>query len=165
MSSQDRKDADRAREATEQRMMGVARNFDKVMGDLTLKDRKVEKGCEEKSPNLDPHPADAPEVNCKVKIVSTYSARLSPSAVVCTARKHPEVIKWSPPKHGVCGEADYVIGDTHLIEKYRIHNARLNWTPKKPGIFTLEQSEDYFYCEKSDDDKQYCHEGDWSPSR
>ncbi|MGW8399102.1 hypothetical protein ACWGLP_20860 [Streptomyces lydicus] len=164
MSAQDREDANRAEEVTEKRMMGVAENFDKAIDGLALKDRTVEKGCEEKAPNLDPNPADAPEVNCNVKITSTYSTRLSPAEVVCAARKHPEVVKWSPPKHGVCGEADYMIGDTHLIEKYRMHNVRLNWTPKKPGLFTLEQSEDYFYCEKSDDDKQYCHEGDWSPS-
>lgn len=156
MSAQDRKDANRAEEVTEKRMRGVAENFDKTIDGLALKDRAVEKGCEEKTPNLDPKPADAPEVNCEVKITSTYSTRLSPAEVVCTARKHPEVIKWSPPKHGACSEADHVIGDTHFIEKYRMHNVSLNWTPKKPGLFTLDQSEDYFYCEKSDDDKQYC---------
>ncbi|MER6307661.1 hypothetical protein [Streptomyces sp. NPDC001657] len=130
MSAQDRKDANRAEEVTEKRMMGVAENFDKAIDGLALKDRTVEKGCEEKAPNLDPNPADAPEVNCKVKITSTYSTRLSPAEVVCAARKHPEVVKWSPPKHGVCGEADYVSGDTHLIETYRMHNVSLNWTPR-----------------------------------
>ncbi|MFI0156643.1 hypothetical protein [Streptomyces lydicus] len=60
MSSQDRKDANRVEEVTERRMMGVAKNFDKVIDGLALKDRKVGKGCEEKPPNLDPHSADAP---------------------------------------------------------------------------------------------------------
>ncbi|MFI0226388.1 hypothetical protein [Streptomyces lydicus] len=165
MSSQDRKDANRAEEVTEKRMMGVAKNFDKAIHGLALKDRKVDKGCEEKPPNLDPHPADAPEVNCKVKIISTYSTRLRPDEVVCAVRKHPEVIKWSSPKRNVCGDPDDVIGDTYLIQKYRIHNVMLKWSPKKSGEFVLEQSEGYFYCEKGDDDKQYCHEGDWDVVR
>jgi hypothetical protein len=165
LSSQDRKDAHRAEEVTEKRMMGVVKSFDKAIDGLALKDRKVEKGCEEKPPNLDPHPADAPEVNCKVKIVSTYSTSRSPAEVVCAARKHPEVIRWSSPKRGACGDPDDVIGDTHLIQKYRIHNVMLKWSPKKSGEFVLEQSEGYFYCEKSDGDKEYCHEGDWDVVR
>ncbi|TJZ49454.1 hypothetical protein FCH28_24370 [Streptomyces piniterrae] len=80
--------------------------------------------------------------------------------------KHPEGIRWSSPKRGACGDPDDVIGDTHLIQKYCIHNAILKWTPKEPGEFILEQSEGYFYCEKGDDDKQkYCHEGDWDVVR
>ncbi|MFJ5804432.1 hypothetical protein [Streptomyces decoyicus] len=101
----------------------------------------------------------------KVKIISTYSTRLRPDEVVCAARKHPEVIKWSSPKRNVCGDPDDVMGDTHLIQKYRIHNVMLKWSPKKSGEFVLEQTEGYFYCEKGDDDKQYCHEGDWDVVR
>ncbi|WP_159471970.1 hypothetical protein [Streptomyces caniferus] len=52
MSSQDRQDANHAEEVKEKRMMSVAENFDKAIDGLALKDRKVEKGCKEKPPNL-----------------------------------------------------------------------------------------------------------------
>ncbi|WP_329126599.1 hypothetical protein OG727_00110 [Streptomyces caniferus] len=52
MSSQDRQDANRAEEVKEKRMMGVAENCDKAIDGLALKERKVEKGCKEKPPNL-----------------------------------------------------------------------------------------------------------------